>query len=199
MNIYYLKGYIFLFFFVGINISIYSQSSQCLEYVDLDIEKDGFYPQTDNFAIYFMNKDSVFRYNENVQICVDSGSVKKYTVFFYYDNRIIQCPVFFKYPDAENIRISYYTMSDLNIATNDEIIFFCIENKINKKYLKNTDILYSGDELNNDNLFFKFPASYWNKERIPVDKLYYGIIKISIGRIYFIALDYKPLFYFKFW
>ncbi len=198
MNKYYLKGFV-LIFLVGISIRIYSQSSQCLNHIDLDIEKDGFYPQTDKFSIYFMNEDTVFQYNKNVQICVDSGGVKNYTIYFYYDDRIIQCPVFFKFPDAEDMKISYYKMSDLNIATNDEIKKYCIKNNINNKHLENTDILYLGDELNNDNLFFELPSSYWNNERIPVDKLYYGIIRISIGRLDFIALDYMSLYYFKFY
>jgi len=198
MHKHYLKIY-FLLFFVGVSINIYSQPSQCLEHLYLKIEKDGFYPQTDNFAIYFMCGDSIFRYDKNAQICVDSGVIKQYTVFFYYYNRIIQSPVFFEYPDAFTMMISYYKITDINIATNSEIKKYCIEKKIKKKNFKNTDVLYFGDALDDNSLNLMLPAYYWNKERINVNELYYGIVRISIGRCNFIALDYKPPRYRRFW
>jgi len=185
---------IILFFLICTSTNLCSQTnkSQCLNYLYLKIEKNGHYPQSDNFPIYFMNEDSIFKYNRNLQICVDSGDIKKFTVFFYYDNRVIQCPVYFVYPDAQNMSIRYYKISDFNIASKNEIKKFCNMNDINKRIFSNTDILYFGDITYGDYFGLATPISYWNKRRINVDELYYGIVKITVGRINFIAFDYKP-------
>jgi hypothetical protein len=185
-----------LFFFLAVSSTcIYSQQKECLDYIYLDIEKNDSYPQVDKFPIYFLNEDSVFRYNQETLVCVDTEKSLKYTILFSYEGRVVQCPVLFKYPDVEYLWISYYKVGDLNKATKRQKREFCSKNNINRKGIKNIEILYFGDSIDQNEVFFLYPVIYYNREKVSINKLYYGFVKVTIGRREFIAVDYKPFFF----
>lgn len=171
-----------------LSVNCFSQENDCLKDIFLQIDVKNRYPQIDDdFNIYLRSDDSTYTFKSGDSICIDCENPKPLSVFFYYENRVVSCPVILRCPYLNSMRIDYYKIEDCKTASKKEF------RKLGFHGCNEKLVLYFDDPPYNEELVL-IPTPYWFDKKLNADEMLYGVVRIFIGRDIYYGFDWKPIY-----